>query len=98
MKKPTSALNFQILQFLFSDERLVQKLEARDQHQHAAGIELSCKFMRRDEDDRAASHYMVLFIYKTKNNFREDTDDLRVFVSVKDGDPVQIEITDVKPF
>ncbi len=98
MKKPTSILNLKIIQHLFKDEELTSMLRARDKHEKAAGIELSCKFMRRDEDNLSKSIYLVQFIYKTKDNYREDSDDLRVTVEVTDSRPINFKIADIKPF
>lgn len=98
IKKPTSILNLKILQFLFSDENLKSKLKARDQNKKAAGVELSCKFMRKDEDNPKKSIYMVQFIYSTEGNYKEDTDDLHVMVEVTNSKPVQFDITYIKKF
>jgi len=98
MRKPTSILNLKIIEFLFTDDKLTSMLKARDKNEKAVGTELSCKFLRRDEGDKKKSIYIVQFIYKTKNNYKEDSDDLRVIVTVKDSNPVEFKIEDIKPY
>lgn len=98
MKKPTAQLNYQIINFVCSQPEIISALEVRDQHDLVMGTELTCQFLGKSKSDSNTTHYMILFIYRTKNNFREERDDLRIFLDVINDTPPRFSITSIHPF
>jgi hypothetical protein len=51
MQKPTTTLNFQIIEFVMRQSQITNLLSQRDNHDSTIGMELSCRFYKRHQTD-----------------------------------------------
>lgn len=98
MEKPTSNLNFEIIQFVMRQSQVTELLIGRDRHPDAAGVELVCKFYKRNPTHSRLSAYTVDFIYNTRYPAREKDDDISVLVEVMEGNPPSFQIIDIRKY
>jgi hypothetical protein len=64
MQKPTSELNFQIIEYIMQQSQVKALLDARDKEKRTLGMEISCKFYRRSPGGSSRSAYIVDFVYE----------------------------------
>jgi len=98
MQKPTSLLNFEIMQFVMHDDEVLNLLHARDTHPYTFGIEMSCKFHSKNLQNPALSSYIVDFIYDAKQPANNINDDISIMVEVLEGNPAGFKILGIKKY
>jgi hypothetical protein len=98
MQKPTSRLNFEIIEFVMRDNEVNQLLINRDKHPSAFGIEISCRFYKINASDSRFASYTVDFIYDARHPSGEIQDDISVLIQVKEGDVPEFRILGIKRY
>lgn len=93
MLKPTSILNFRILEFLMKDTKLCKELKLRDTHKDAAIRELKVKFERHLTSTKTG--YRVDFVYATRFPNLEKNDDIVVYIEVTEGNELKFKIVKI---
>ena len=96
MQKPTSDLNLQIIKYVMEQSQVKILLNARDVHKRTFGVEMNCKFYKRNTADHTKSAYIVEFVYEVDSDPLEMTDDVSVIVEVKEGNPPAFEILNIR--
>ncbi len=98
MQKATSRLNSEIIEFVMRDNEVNNLLINRDKHPDAVGIEIACKFYKRNTTDNKFSTYTVDFIYDARHPSGERDDDVSVLVQVQEGNPPSFKILGLKKY
>jgi hypothetical protein len=101
MQKPTSALNLAIIKFVMSDTHVAKLLSDRDREANTEGMAIHCEFHLPHKTSPDNSSYTVNFVYKVTNPKLATTDDVEVFVDVKEnsiGMPPTFTILNVKKY
>jgi len=98
MEKPTSKLNFAIIEFAFEDSEVNNLLTARDKHPETFGIRISCEFLGRNPKNLARSAYDVRFIYDVQIPSRQNHDDVSVIIEVEEGLIPRFQILHISTF
>lgn len=98
MQKPTSDLNLQIIKYALQQPKVKILLDARDIEKRTFGIEMNCKFYKRNPTDHTKSAYIIEFVYEVDSDRLEKTDDVSVIVEVKEGNPPTFEILNIRNY
>lgn len=98
MQKPTSDLNLQIIKYTIQQPQVKVLLDARDAEKRTFGIEVNCKFYKRNPADHTKSAYIIEFVYEVDSDPLEMTDDVSVIVEVKEGNPPTFEILNIRKY
>ena len=96
MQKPTSLLNYNIIQFVMGDKQIIKLLQARDNHPTTFGIEISCRFLSPNNKNPHLSGYLVSFVYDAKSKTNNSADDISVTVEVSDNSQTPFKIIKVE--
>jgi hypothetical protein len=98
MQKPTAGLSFQIINYLMQQSQVRILLDARDNNKRTFGVEVSCKFYKRNLADHSKSAYIVEFVYEVDSERLEKTDDVSMTVEVKEGNPPIFHIVNIRNY
>lgn len=96
MALPTSRLLVDIINFVMSDQKVVNTLELRDKDKGTWGSQVGCRLYKVSPTNKRLAAYLVDFTYITDIDRKELNDDVSILVEVNHLETPEFKILDVR--
>jgi hypothetical protein len=88
MIKPTTALNFRVIEYVVTEPKIADLIIARDKNPQTFGMEIQCRVIP-EKSSTVSLFYILEFTYKAPENMSHH-DDIAVLVEVTEGPSIHI--------
>jgi hypothetical protein len=88
MVKPTSILNFKVIEHVVAEPKIADLIIARDKNSQTFGMEIRCRLIP-EKSNTISLFYILEFTYKAPENGNHH-DDIAVLVEVTEGPIIHI--------